>query len=70
MQTWYRVAAGAIGSFVIGLHYYLIASRPESVWPRPEGLGKVDPLVAALSCGLRRLFPRRGDRFLTYPLLE
>ena len=29
MQTWYRVAAGAIGWFVIGLHYYLIASRPD-----------------------------------------
>ena len=29
MQTWYRVAAGAIGWFVIGLQYYLIASRPD-----------------------------------------
>ena len=29
MQTWYRVAAGAIGWFVIGLHYYLIASKPD-----------------------------------------
>ena len=29
MQTWYRVAAGAIGWFVNGLHYYLIASRPD-----------------------------------------
>ena len=29
MQTWYRVAAGAIGWFVIGLQYYLIASKPD-----------------------------------------
>ena len=29
MQTWYRVAAAAIGWFVIGLQYYLIASKPD-----------------------------------------
>ena len=29
MQTWYRVVAAAIGWFVIGLHYYLIASKPD-----------------------------------------
>jgi hypothetical protein len=28
MQTYYRVAAAAIGWFVIGLQYYLIASNP------------------------------------------
>ena len=162
MQTWYRVAAGAIGWFVIGLHYYLIASKPDVTlteaairmlsfftiltnilvalamtlpWLAPEsklgvffsrpsvrtaitcyiivvsavyyailrklwnpegladtiehlcrtrplyrlyrrllrlcaegdGLGKVGPMVAALSRGLRRLFaaPRRGDRLLS-----
>ena len=29
MQTWYRVVAAAIGWFVIGLQYYLIASKPD-----------------------------------------
>ena len=44
MQTWYRVAAAAIGWFVIGLQYYLtvgkadgdfVRSSPISSWRSP-----------------------------------
>lgn len=33
MQLWYRRAAVAIGWFVIGLQYYLIASKPDVTLP-------------------------------------